>query len=200
MSLQYVVGNALSLAMHPKPFRVAFCHGCNCFCTMGAGIALEVRQKLPALARKDVEAGRKGDRGKLGTFTSVDFEWGTGYNLYTQYSWSDPNDMIDWKGVKFCIESMFADMSLKMLPVVVMPKICAGLARGRLTAEEAWGRVVEILEHRCPKDMMVIVTEYNPSISKTSSADEMSELWKGIGQLVEERCMRTARSDSYKKE
>ena len=40
-------------------------HGCNCFCTMGAGIAKTIKEKFPEAYRADLET-EKGARSKLG--------------------------------------------------------------------------------------------------------------------------------------
>ena len=46
--------------------RTVVLHGCNCFHTMGAGIALYLRRMIPEVA--EVDAGTVyGDKNKLGT-------------------------------------------------------------------------------------------------------------------------------------
>ncbi len=45
-------------------------HGCNCFCTMGAGIAKAIREQYPAAYEADL-ATEKGNRGKLGSYSSA---------------------------------------------------------------------------------------------------------------------------------
>lgn len=131
---------------------------------MKKGIAKEVTLQMPDLAKADYATVR-GDRSKLGTFTCVDLEWGTGYNLYTQYTWNNPNDMVDWNGVEMSLNRMFSDMALKEIKIVVMPKICSGLARGHLSEAEAWGRVVTLLEKGCPSGTRVVVVEFDTNAS-----------------------------------
>lgn len=157
--ISYTKGNAITLAM--KGNYVAFAHGCNCFCRMGRGIAKEVKDRLPEMYLAD-QCSVAGSRLKLGTFTSADYKWGRGYNLYTQYTWNDKDDMVDWPSVDEVIQSMFTDMKTRGLHTLVLPKICAGLARGHLTEEEAWSRVTAILKKRCPDDIEVLVVEYDP--------------------------------------
>ena len=43
-------------------------HGCNCFCTMGAGIAKQIKKNFPQAFEEDLKT-EKGDHGKLGTIT-----------------------------------------------------------------------------------------------------------------------------------
>lgn len=62
-------------------------HGCNCFHTMGAGIAKQIAKEFPWALEADISQTENGDIGKLGTYT-------VGYNpekkfivlnAYTQY-------------------------------------------------------------------------------------------------------------------
>lgn len=157
--ITYTRGNAITLAM--KGNYVAFAHGCNCLCRMGRGIAKEVKDRLPEMYAID-QRTRPGDRQKLGTFTSVTYPWGIGYNLYTQFSHSDKDDMVDWIAVDRVIEAMFEDMLNKHILTLFLPKICSGLARGHLTEEEAWAKVVGILEKHKPALIEIVVVEYDP--------------------------------------
>ena len=63
-------------------------HGCNCFCTMGAGIAKSIRDRFPAAYDADT-ATEKGDLKKLGTYSSATIETNQRrfiiVNAYTQY-------------------------------------------------------------------------------------------------------------------
>ena len=64
-----------------------FIHSCNCFCTMGAGIALQIKNKYPEMYKADVAYGKRGDITRLGKFSWVKCHDGKiGYNLYGQYN------------------------------------------------------------------------------------------------------------------
>lgn len=65
----------------------AFMHQCNCFWTMGAGIAKQIKDKYPEMYDADVKHGKRGDRFRLGTFSWVKCHDGkVGYNMYSQYN------------------------------------------------------------------------------------------------------------------
>lgn len=77
----------------------AIVHGCNCFCTMGSGIARQVRQKFPRAYEADLET-ISGDKNKLGTYSSAEYVLSTGsirgrhlnvINAYTQYDFGGEN-------------------------------------------------------------------------------------------------------------
>lgn len=158
--ITYAKGNAITLA--EKGNYVAFAHGCNCLCRMGRGIAKEVKDRLPELWEVDRRTV-PGSRDKLGTFTKVMYEWGVGYNLYTQFSHTDKDDMVDWNRLPELFSALFRDMKRHDLTTLVIPKICSGLARGHLTEAEAWDRVRAILHAECPKGINIVVVEYDPN-------------------------------------
>ena len=74
----------------------AIVHGCNCFNTMGAGIALPIKQNFPAAYAADLKTV-KGDKNKLGSYTFAQTEYGTVINAYTQY------DYLRFPGIINCV-------------------------------------------------------------------------------------------------
>lgn len=65
-----------------------FIHQANCFHTMGAGIALSIKQKYPEVYEADKAAGIRGDSNRLGSFSFAKTKDGkVGYNLYGQYNY-----------------------------------------------------------------------------------------------------------------
>ena len=64
--LKHTTGDLLALA-EAGEFDVIL-HGCNCFNTMGGGIARQIREQYPVAARVDAET-RRGDYNKLGNWT-----------------------------------------------------------------------------------------------------------------------------------
>jgi hypothetical protein len=61
-------------------------HQCNCFNTMGSGVAKDIRVTYPEVYEADCRT-TKGDPGKLGTFSFAKTSDGKmGYNLYSQFN------------------------------------------------------------------------------------------------------------------
>lgn len=72
--------------------------GCNCFNTMGSGIAKQIREQLPAAYDID-QTTEAGDINKLGNYTTADIQSGdtefTVVNAYTQYDFNKNGDKTD---------------------------------------------------------------------------------------------------------
>lgn len=66
--MKVIKGNLIGLALSGE-FDVII-HGCNCFHTMGAGIAKQIRQYFPEAYVADLHTGR-GDLRKLGSYSHV---------------------------------------------------------------------------------------------------------------------------------
>lgn len=107
-------------------------HGCNCFNTMGKGIAAVVKKEFP-LAFDSDQRTTKGDRSKLGKYTSAtdtSAKYGTKtiVNAYTQFTFWDKNDMFCQKSFDLVISDIIKDFKQPM----AMPAIGLGLANGKL--------------------------------------------------------------------
>lgn len=105
-------------------------HGCNCFCTMGRGIAKTVRAEFPEAYAADCRTSR-GDRSKLGTFSAVRVLRGTNaitiVNAYTQYDFRGSGPNVDYTAIR----QAFRAIKVAFTGVRIgYPQIGAGLARG----------------------------------------------------------------------
>lgn len=78
-------------------------HGCNCFHTMGSGLALAIKNKWPSVYEADC-ATPKGSRAKLGTISSAQVMVPTLFgshimlrvvNAYTQFGYGHPRDGVN---------------------------------------------------------------------------------------------------------
>jgi O-acetyl-ADP-ribose deacetylase (regulator of RNase III) len=83
--LKHTKGNLIDLA-EAGEFDIIV-QGCNCFCTMGSGIAREIRERYPEAWEVDY-ASEMGDMMKLGNWTSVKPKDFIIVNAYTQYGTS----------------------------------------------------------------------------------------------------------------
>lgn len=105
-------------------------HGCNCQCTMGAGIAKAIRATFPSAYEADLGT-TKGDRSKLGTLSvaRVDVQGHrlTVVNAYTQFHWRGRKPLADYAAIRRAfreIKRRFGDERIGY------PLIGAGLAGG----------------------------------------------------------------------
>ena len=80
--MRIVKGDLLILALQQR-FDVIV-HGCNCFNTMGAGIAKKIATRWPQVAEVDRDTNMA-DRNKLGTYTVAETPCCKVVNAYTQY-------------------------------------------------------------------------------------------------------------------
>jgi len=89
--MKYIKGDLITLAKQGEFDMIV--HGCNCFNSMGKGIALSIKNNFPNAYKADCKT-IKGDRSKLGTYSFADVlrEDGstfTVFNAYTQYTYWD---------------------------------------------------------------------------------------------------------------
>lgn len=81
-------------------------HGCNCYNTMGAGIAAQVAQQFPDARLADEETVR-GDAGKLGTYTIGMSGRLVILNCYTQYGISSTgNDVFEYNAFERVLDKI----------------------------------------------------------------------------------------------
>lgn len=105
-------------------------HGCNCFCTMGAGIAKTIKQKFPEAFDADCKT-LAGDKNKLGSFTRAEIHRGTIsfyiINAYTQYDWRGSGIKADYTAIENVFRQIKKEFSGKRIGY---PAMGAGLAGG----------------------------------------------------------------------
>ncbi len=126
--MKIIEGNLLHLAKDGK-FDVII-HGCNCFCTMGAGIAKQIKQVFPAAFDADL-ATESGQREKLGTITWASIEGTVAplivVNAYTQYNWRGNGLKADYEAIRAAFKQVKTSFAGKKIGY---PSIGAGLAGG----------------------------------------------------------------------
>jgi O-acetyl-ADP-ribose deacetylase (regulator of RNase III) len=126
--MNLIKGDLIQLAITGR-FDVIV-HGCNCFCTMGAGIAAMISENFPEALQADLKTPM-GDRQKLGHYSHAKIKRRgnifTVVNAYTQYNYSGPGQLVDYLGVKQVFSSIKQAFCGSKIGY---PKIGAGLAKG----------------------------------------------------------------------
>jgi O-acetyl-ADP-ribose deacetylase (regulator of RNase III) len=126
--IKHAKGNLLDLA-EAGDFDVVV-QGCNCFNTMGGGIAREIRERYPVVASVDMETV-KGDYNKLGTWTECDAgekNRFTVINAYTQYNMSTGEDVFEYAAFALILQKLEKAYGDKRIG---LPYIGMGLAGGQ---------------------------------------------------------------------
>jgi O-acetyl-ADP-ribose deacetylase (regulator of RNase III) len=115
-------------------------HGCNCFCTMGAGIAKGIKAAFPAAYESDL-ATTRGDNSKLGTCTSASIDRDSTplivVNAYTQFDYRGSGPKVDYNAIRSCFRWIKRHHDGKRIG---FPKIGAGLAGGN------WSKIATIID------------------------------------------------------
>lgn len=138
MPIQYVQGDLLMSDCD------VIGHGCNCFNSFGAGIALQMmNMHMPAWWAD--QATLRGDKKKLGTFTMAMDDSPAGpraiFNFYTQYSFSRTKVSADYDAIRSSL-TLMRDRVDEINPdcKLGLPKLGAGLAKGD------WDTIAAIIE------------------------------------------------------
>jgi O-acetyl-ADP-ribose deacetylase (regulator of RNase III) len=133
-----IEGDLITLAMEGR-FDVIV-HGCNCFCTMGAGIARAIQNEFPEAYAADLVT-IKGDRNKLGDFSFATVKHNeheiTIVNGYTQFHFHGQSVLVDYDAIERVFKKVQQKYSGKRIGY---PKIGAGLAGGD------WERISRIID------------------------------------------------------
>lgn len=126
--LKHTKGNLLDLA-EAGEFDVVV-QGCNCFNTMGGGIAREIRERYWQAAEVD-NLTTRGDYNKLGNWTSAlvvtpttEFEI---INAYTQYNMSMGEDVFEYTAFDLILQKLVFAYGTERIG---LPYIGMGLAGG----------------------------------------------------------------------
>jgi len=145
--MKTIKGDLIKLAIEGE-FDVIV-HGCNCHCTMGSGIAKQIRKEFPGAYNIDQQTN-KGDIDKLGEVT-IWFDTNvTVVNAYTQYNYGGRGvKYADYDAIKNCMKKIKTEFTGKRIG---LPLIGCGLAGGdwkvvsEIIATELDGEDVTIVE------------------------------------------------------
>lgn len=156
--MKYIQGDLINLALLGR-FDVVV-HGCNCFHTMGAGIARTVRAVWPEAYEADCQT-IKGDQSKLGTCSEATVENNVGgqltiVNAYTQFGYSTAIPPFDYEAFEHCMKQVVNKYHDKRIG---LPQIGAGLAGGD------WAQIVAIIERIAENKDVTVVIYQNSELS-----------------------------------
>jgi len=169
IEMKQINGDLIKLSLEGN-FDVII-HGCNCFCRMGRGIALQIKEIFPEAFNADKKYSYPGDMNKLGNysysikqlessdtrlFKSLD-ELNQIKNLiiinaYTQYGHNPIDKPLDYEALTLCLRKINNKFAGK---TIGLPLIGSGLAGGN------WVIIEEIIKTEL-KDMDVTIVHYKP--------------------------------------
>lgn len=109
MTLKHSSGDLLAQASKGK-YQIIV-HGCNCFCTMGSGIAKQIRELYPRAYESDRKT-TSGDKTKLGSYTTALGDRFIIINAYTQFGFnrgSSNSDVFEYDAFKSVLDKLVID-------------------------------------------------------------------------------------------
>jgi O-acetyl-ADP-ribose deacetylase (regulator of RNase III) len=146
-----VNGDLLAMAKEYKFDVIA--HGANCFKSMGAGIALQIKRQFPDVYQKDINDNRTPTQ-RWGDYTSITYSNGkkvlSVFNLYTQYN---PGPDLDYTALELSLKKLAKN--IKPNSKIGLPQIGCGIGGGN------WLIVKEIIQ-RVLSDYNVTIVIYDP--------------------------------------
>jgi O-acetyl-ADP-ribose deacetylase (regulator of RNase III) len=122
--MKVVKGDLLKLALQGEFDCIV--HGCNCFNTFGAGIALQIKQVFPEAWEIDRNT-IKGYKAKLGNYTTAKSNGIVVINAYTQFKPGYNDLQENYQAINDSMKKIAIHFQDKKLG---MPLIGAGLAGG----------------------------------------------------------------------
>lgn len=139
-----VKGNLLDLFEQGEFDAIA--HGCNCFNSMGAGIAAQIAIRFPQAKQAD-DLTTPGDLLKLGSLSLAVTQYGVIYNLYTQYH---GGSNLDFDALRLSMRKM-ANMIKDKNWRIGFPLIGAGIAGGD------WNKIQRVIKQEFKHENVTIV-------------------------------------------
>lgn len=130
----------------------AIVHGCNCFCTMGSGIAKQIKEQFYEAYAADCKT-KKGDILKLGSYTqckAIHYDFII-INGYTQFDYGTDSRKADYEAIALVMRKIGYNFKNQ---TIGMPKIGAGLGGGD------WYIISKIIESEL-KDCNVVIVNYH---------------------------------------
>lgn len=120
-------------------------HGCNCFHTMGSGIAGQLVRIYPQVLESDKRNSEYGDQSKMGTITHYSPEKDKFIvNCYSQFEFGTHKMQVEYGAIRSCLKEIKDLINKHFVDVknvkIGLPLIGCGLAGGN------WEVVKKIIE------------------------------------------------------
>lgn len=137
-------------------------HGCNCYCVMGAGVALALSNEWPEISNADKQTS-PGDNRKLGNWTTatLDLDGGTVlvHNIYSQFRYGpavEKNfDLDAFDRACQSLASYYKNQNVNF----IFPLIGAGNAGGN------WSDISDVIVNRLSDFNLTLVRQVGPTRS-----------------------------------
>jgi len=151
-NVKYIEGDLLEM---DKQFDLIV-HGCNCFQTMGSGIAKSIREKYPEAWEIDRDC-KLTPKQRLGTikYTTIQNE-PIIVDAYTQFRYGSDKMNADYNAIRSCMKAIKKEFSGQKIG---LPQIGAGLAGGD------WDIIENIIEEELANEDVTVVI-YKPNNTK----------------------------------
>lgn len=107
-------------------------HCANCFCTMGSGIAKQIREQYPEAYEADLRT-KKGDIKKLGSYSVAESKDKWIVNLYGQYTYGRESRKVNYEAVYNALEKLrnnLISINNSSAKIGFPYKMCCNLAGG----------------------------------------------------------------------
>lgn len=153
MIVKYIKGDIVALFAEGKNIA----HGCNCFHTMGAGVAGQLAKAYPKILEADKLQTEFGDESKLGSYSVYEKYFRTHkaycFNLYTQFQ---PGPNFEYSALMNCMLKLNEFGENKLIkPTIYMPRIGAGIGKGN------WDIIEGILDTYSSK-LEIVIVDWEP--------------------------------------
>jgi len=161
MKLKYVSGDLVQMFADDQIDIMI--HGCNCFHTMGSGIARQIASKYPQALLAD-KSTPYGDESKLGSMSICKIpNKGLIVNAYTQFAPGAGNDVVEYAALYHAFKKIFENAynianAINYQSRIGIPMIGAGLAGGDWETIE-W--LIEKANRQYNVDITCVVLAFN---------------------------------------
>lgn len=135
--INIIEGDLIQMLTMPGVEAVA--HGCNCFCRMGAGFALQLATAVPAVLTADLMTA-VGDTKKLGTYSTCSVGGIEFFNLYTQYYYGRRQMNFDIMAFRTSFVPVIRDLISRGKTSIHIPFIGSNLGGGD------WDEIFEMIQ------------------------------------------------------